>query len=137
MRTVRNAGDSRALRHRRRLQEEEEEEEKPLISFPILDGLLTLNFDFNFGDGEKTLLFGVEFAFDSDETAGGSIEDLFKSFLTETIGDNVKDDLGDFSFADAAEDLARGKKHNLCIKQRQASFDWTRKLTSNMHLSIN
>lgn len=113
MRAVRNAAAPRDLRRGRRLQEEEE----PLFALPLLGDLLTLTFDFNFGDGQKSLLFGVDFSFDSDDTAGGSIEDLFKSFLSETVGSNANDDLGGFSFSDAAAELARGK---IClgIKQR-------------------
>ena len=108
MRAVRNIVSPREVRQRRRL--EEEEEEAPLISIPLLDDLLTLTFDFNFGGEKKQLLFGVEFSFDSDDVAGGSIEELFKTFLNETVGNNAEDDLGGFSFADAATDLAQGKE---------------------------
>ena len=52
----------------------------------------------------------MEFSFDSDDVAGGSIEELFKTFLNETVGNNAEDDLGGFSFADAATDLAQGKE---------------------------
>ena len=40
--------------------------DKPLISFPLIDNLLELSFDVNFGDGAKQLLFSVDFDFDAD-----------------------------------------------------------------------
>lgn len=108
MRAVRNKMAPHDTHKGRHLQEDEEEE-KPLFALPLLDGMLTLTFDFNFGGGQKQLMFGVEFSFDSDDAAAGSIEELLKTFLDETVGNDANDDLGGFSFSDAATDLAQGK----------------------------
>jgi len=97
MRAVRNAASPPDVRQRKLNQ----------ISF--LDGLVTLSFNFNFGGGEKVLSLGVQFDFDSDDTVKGSVEELLRTFLSETVGNNAQDDLGGFPFADAATDLAQGK----------------------------
>ena len=97
MRAVRNAASPQDVRQRKLNQ----------ISF--LDGLVTLSFNFNFGGGEKVISLGVQFDFDSDDTVKGSVEELLRTFLTETVGNNAQDDLGGFPFADAATDLAQGK----------------------------
>ena len=56
-----------------------------------------------FGDGKKELLFGVKFDFASDEQAVESIKNALKSFLQDTVGDNVADDFDGFSFAETAQ----------------------------------
>ncbi len=78
----------------------------PIISFKLNDHL-TLSFDFNFGgDGNKELLFGLHFDFDSGIESEQSIQNMMRVFLRDAIGDNGRTELGGFSFADTALELA-------------------------------
>lgn len=111
MRAVRHADAPPAIISRHRHLEE-----MPLITLPLFDDLLTLTFSFNFGNGQKSLSFGIDLLFDSDDTASGSIEELFKTFLNETVSGSNDVKLGDdFSFVDAATDLARDLINSLVI----------------------
>ena len=111
MRAVRHADAPPAIISRPRHLEE-----TPLITLPLFDNLLTLTFSFNFGNGQKSLSFGIDLLFDSDDTASGSIEELFKTFLNETVSGSNDVKLGDdFSFVDAATDLARDLINSLVI----------------------
>jgi hypothetical protein len=66
----------------------------PIISFE-LNEYLNLSFDFNFGDyGNKELLFGLHFDFNSGIEAEASIQDMMGSFLRETIGNKGTDFFG-------------------------------------------
>lgn len=43
----------------------------PLMRLELND-LISVTFDFNFGDGSKELLFGVQFHYDSDDSIADS-----------------------------------------------------------------
>jgi hypothetical protein len=86
----------------------------PIISFD-LNEYLTLSFDFNFGDGNKELLFGLHFDFNSGIETEKSIQNLMRSFLNDTIGDKGGDELGEFSFAGTALELANDLIESLVI----------------------
>ena len=45
--------------------------EEPLMRLELND-LISLSFDFNFGDGKKNLLLGVEFHYDSGDSLTNS-----------------------------------------------------------------
>lgn len=81
-----------------------------------LNEAISLNFDFNFGHGQKELLLGVQFHFDSDDAISNSVKDLLETFIRETLG-GPSLDLGEstFSFADTATDLANDMIESLAI----------------------
>lgn len=89
--------------------------DEPLLAVE-LNELMSLSFDFNFGDGQKDLLFGVRFHYDSGDSLSDSVKDLLETFMSETLGDPSLD-LGssDFSFADTAADLANDLIESLVI----------------------
>ena len=74
---------------------------EPVVKL-VINEYLTFDFDFNFGNGVEELLFGVHFLFDSGDTSETAIKDMLNSFLNDTVGDNAKGELGEFSFVDAA-----------------------------------
>ena len=90
--------------------------EQPLLAVEFND-LISLSFDFNFGDGQKELLIGVQFHYDSDDTLSDSVKDLLQKFMSETLGGDPNMALGSsgFSFADTAADLANDLIESLVI----------------------
>lgn len=83
----------------------------PLMRLELND-LITLTFDFNFGDGEQDLYFGVIFQYNGDESLANSTKTLLQKFMSETLGDHTTED---FSFKDTAEELANDLIKSLVV----------------------
>lgn len=86
----------------------------PVITFP-LNALLDLTFDFNFGDGNKEILFGLHFNFDSGDEVESSVQSMLNSFFQDTIADKGAGNLGGFSFADTALTLVNDLVNSLVV----------------------
>lgn len=74
-----------------------------------------MSLDFNFGDGKKELLFGLQFRFQSGNEAEGSIKNLLELFLQDTVGDKGSSSLNGFNFADQAATVVEDLINSLII----------------------
>lgn len=90
------------------------ETNEPIISFALSEDL-SMSLDFNFGDGEKELLFGLQFRFQSGNEAEGSIKKLLELFLQDTVGDKGSSSLNGFNFADQAATVVEDLINSLII----------------------
>lgn len=91
----------------------------PLLWIELTDEI-TITFDYNFGEGNKDLLFGLMFKYPAGDDISNSIQGLLRDFISLTLGsltDIFPDmpDLGGFSFVDTAEDLANDLIRSLVI----------------------
>jgi hypothetical protein len=93
---------------------EEQSGSNPIISF-ALNPFLDLTLDFNFGAGNKEILFGLHFDFDSGDEAESSIQNMLNSFLQDTVADEGGDSLGGFDFTETASTLAEDLMTSLVI----------------------
>ena len=87
----------------------------PLADFQ-LNEFISLTFDFNFGDGHKELLFGLQFQYDSGDSLTESTKELLQTFMNETLGSSSEmPNQGGFSFVDTAVQLANDLVQSLVI----------------------
>lgn len=87
---------------------------EPIIIFALSKDL-SISLDFNFGDGKKELLFGLHFLFQSGNEAEGSIQNMTKLFLQDTIGNQGASTLSGFSFAEKADKVVEDLINSLVI----------------------
>lgn len=87
---------------------------EPIISFALSKDL-SMSLDFNFGDGKKELLFGLQFRFQSGNEALGSIKNLLELFLQDTVGDKGSSSLNGFNFVDQAAKVVEDLINSLII----------------------
>lgn len=92
----------------------EESSGNPILSF-ALNTFLDLTLDFNFGAGNKEILFGLHFDFDSGVEAEDSIQEMLNSFLQDTVADQGGESLGGFDFAETASTLVTDLINSLVI----------------------
>ena len=87
----------------------------PLMVFH-LNEFISFTFDFNFGDGQKELLLGVQFHYDSGDSLTESTKELLQTFMNETLGSSTEmPSQGGFSFVDTATELANDLVQSLVI----------------------
>lgn len=86
----------------------------PFITFAVNE-FLNITLDFNFGAGNKEILFGLQFNFESGDEVGSSIQNMLRSFFNDTVADKGGSDLGGFSFTETASTLAGDLVNSLVI----------------------
>lgn len=86
----------------------------PFITFAV-NTFLNFTLDFNFGAGNKELVFGLQFNFYSGDNAESGIKNMLKSFFNNTVADKGGDVLGGYSFAKNASILAGDLANSLVI----------------------